>query len=363
MKRRLIVIGPVPPPYHGVTISTSLVLGSERLDERFDVEHLDTSDHRPGRQIGTWDRQNIAIAVRSVAHLLWCMRGERGVVYLPVSQSAPGFLRDSLFIHLAYALRWKVAVHLRGSEFHSFHRSSPAYFRRWIEITLRRVSSMAVMGDSLKRVFEGLVPPERLAVVPNGTPEPTTNGVTRDANLVLFLSNLWRRKGVEEALEAALLVVRDRPSARVLFVGEWESPELERSLKQRAASSFENVEFLGTQTGNEKDKLLASSSVLLFPPREPEGHPRVVLEALAAGVPVVTTDRGAIADTVVDGECGYVLDRPEPTELAARVSKILEDPGLHARMSRSARNRYLASFTQEHADRRLVEWLEQVAGA
>ena len=224
MKRRLIVIGPVPPPYHGVTVSTSLVLGSDRLGQRFDVEHLDTSDHRPGTQIGTWNPQNVALALKSVARLLGRLQGERGLVYLPVSQSAPGFLRDSLFIHLAHVRRWKIAAHLRGSEFHTFHRSSPPYFRRWIEITLRRVTSMAVMGASLRPVFESLVPAERVAVVPNGTPEPRMNGVTRDPNLVLFLSNLWRRKGVEEALEAALLVVRDRPSARVLFVGKSESP-------------------------------------------------------------------------------------------------------------------------------------------
>jgi glycosyltransferase involved in cell wall biosynthesis len=282
------------------------------------------------------------------------------VIYLPISQSAPGFLRDSLFIHIAHARGWKIAVHLRGSEFHLFHRSSPALLRRWIKFTLKRVDSVAVMGASLTRVLDDLVAPERVAIVPNGTPEPNTDGVMCDENLVLFLSNLWRRKGVVEALEAALLVVRDRPASRFLFVGEWESPELERQMRERAMACH-NVRFLTTQTGDEKDRLLASSSLLLFPPREPEGHPRVVLEALAAGVPVVTTDRGAISETVVDGESGYVIDQPEPEKLAAHVSSILNDPAKRARMSRSARNRYLAEFTQEKADRRLVEWLETVA--
>jgi glycosyltransferase involved in cell wall biosynthesis len=218
------------------------------------------------------------------------------------------------------------------------------------------------MADSLRPVLDGLVPPERLAIVPNGTPEPNTDGVTRDKNLVLFLSNLWRRKGVIEAVEAALLVVHDHPAARFLFVGEWESPELERLVRERAAVSS-HVGFLTSVTGHDKDRLLASSSILLFPPREPEGHPRVVLEALAAGVPVVTTDRGAIAETVVDGETGYVLDRPEPRELAARVLQLLTDSDLRDRLSRSARTRYLAAFTQERADTRLVEWLDDVAGA
>ena len=53
--RLIVIVGPLPPPIHGVTVSTSLVLRNELLRERFDVEHLDTSDHRTGRNVGTWD--------------------------------------------------------------------------------------------------------------------------------------------------------------------------------------------------------------------------------------------------------------------------------------------------------------------
>ena len=112
--------------------------------------------------------------------------------------------------------------------------------------------------------------------------------------------------------------------------------------------------------GAEKDTLLASASVLLFPPVEPEGHPRVVLEALAAGVPVVTTDRGAIRETVVDGESGYVLDDPVPGALADRIDTLLSDHELRSRLARGARRRHLELFTQEAADRALAAWLQEL---
>jgi phosphatidylinositol alpha-1,6-mannosyltransferase len=86
-----------------------------------------------------------------------------------------------------------------------------------------------------------------------------------------------------------------------------------------------------------------------------------VLEALAAGVPVVTTDRGAIAETVVDGECGFVLSEPRPEEIADRVVALLRDPQLRARLSRSARRRYLDCFTEEHAGTALAGWLAEIA--
>jgi hypothetical protein len=183
------VVGPVPPPLHGVTISTSLVLASEELHERFDVEHLDTSDHRTHENVGRWELRNVLLGIRDAVRLGSRLRRGRGVVYLPISQSAPGFIRDSLFVHLARLAGWKVALHLRGGEFHRFYARSPAPVRLWIRLTMRRVTSAAVMGPSLKGEFEGLVPVGRIAVVPNGTPDLAPDGEARDPERVLYLRN------------------------------------------------------------------------------------------------------------------------------------------------------------------------------
>ena len=235
MKReRLIVIGPLPPPHHGVTVSTSLVLANPVLRDRFEVAHVDTSDHRTGDNIGRWDVTNVRLALQAVLRLARELRGGPGVVYLPLSQSTPGVLRDSMFVFAASVRGWKVAAHLRGSEFRDYYRRAHPIMRRWIRATLARVDSIAVMGESLKAVFEGLVPAERIAVVANGTPEfEPKSPVRRDPEHVLFLSHLRRRKGVIQAIEAALLVLASRPSTRFTFAGDWESPELELALRQR----------------------------------------------------------------------------------------------------------------------------------
>ncbi|CAN5669260.1 N/A [soil metagenome] len=360
---RLIVVGPLPPPYHGVTVSTSLVLEGASLRERFVLDHVDTSDHRDGGNIGRWDVTNVLLGLINFASLVSRLRGRRGVLYLPLSQGAPAFLRDSLFIWAASVSGWKVAAHLRGSDFRTFYQASSPLLRRWIRVTLGRVNAVAVMGQSLRWVFEGLVSSEKIAVVANGTVEPPRLHLSRDPEHVLFLSNLRRRKGVVEALEAACIVVRKHPRARFTFVGRWEDATLEAELRRRAAAFDGRIVFLEPTKGRHKDELLASAAILLFPPREPEGHPRVVLEALAAGVPVVTTDRGAIRETVVDGVCGFVLPYPAPEALAACLLSLLGDRELLARHANAARARYLTHFTQDIADRRRAEWLAGVADA
>jgi len=219
------------------------------------------------------------------------------------------------------------------------------------------------MGFSLRGAFGDLVKPERIAVVANGTPDPGLNGVMRDPETVLFLSSLRRRKGVVEAVEAALHVHRERPRARFFFVGSWENEELERYLRARSASVGDAIRFLQPVEGDEKRRLFATASVLLFPPVQPEGHPRVVLEGLAAGLPVVTTNQGSIAETVVHGESGFVLDGANPKELADHLLRLLEDNGLRDRMACAARKRYLEAVTKTHADKAIASWLQRIERA
>jgi len=344
-----------------VTVSTSLVLASDALHQRFEVEHLDTSDHRTHENVGRWDLRNILLGIRDLVRLGSRLRRERGVVYLPISQSAPGFLRDSVFVHLSRLSGWKVALHLRGGEFRRFYALSPAPVRWWIRLTMRRVTSAAVMGPSLMGEFEGLVPTHRIVVVPNGTPDLEPDGAPRDPERVLFLGNLRRRKGVVESVDAALEVIRQRPTARFVFAGAWEEPRLENQLRERTRAVGEAITFAGPVEGERKRELLVTSSVLLFPPIEPEGHPRVVLEALSAALPIVTTGRGAIVDTVTDGEAGFVLPEAEPQQLAERTLRLLSDPSLRNRMSRAARATYIDRFTQERADHTLADWLVDVS--
>jgi glycosyltransferase involved in cell wall biosynthesis len=289
------------------------------------------------------------------------LRGTRGVTYLPISQGLGGLARDTLLIQLAARRGWKVTGHLRGSELGEVYRRQPVLIRRWLRYTLERLDSLAVLGESLRTTLDGVMPGERIAVVPNGTPDPGGGPRRERQSVGLYLSNLFERKGVVHAMEAARMVVREEPSAGFVFVGDCPDESLAHALESLAAGADGRIELRTSASEGEKRELLATASFLLFPPVEPEGQPRVVLEAMAAGLPVVTTDRGAIAETVGDEVAGYVLADPVPSELADRMLRLLRDESLRASMSRAARSRYLERFTQEAADKAVADWLMRVA--
>ena len=358
---RLIVIGAVPPPAHGVNISNTLILRNQRLHDSFEVEHVDTSDHRSIANIERWDTENVTIGLRSALDLYRRTAGRRGVVYLPLSGGTAGLLRDSLYVHIAAQRGWVVTAHLRGGEFHHYFQRLSPVLAAWVRFTMRRLESIGAMAERLRSMFDGIVDADRVAVVTNGTPDPGPPPPGRDPETVLFFSNFRRRKGVVEAMHAARIVIAARPTARFVFAGSCEDPQLEAELHELARPLAGAVRFQGAVDGGDKWDLLHRAAILLFPPTESEGHPRVVLEGIAAGLAVVATDQGGIAETIVDGESGFVLPDSDPDALAERVLALLGDDELRERVAAAARERYLQEFTQERADERIARWLEDVA--
>ena len=146
-----------------------------------------------------------------------------------------------------------------------------------------------------------------------------------------------------------------------VFAGGWESDEFESEVRALAEPLGTRIRFVGPVVGDAKSTLMASARVLLFPIAWGEGHPRIVLESMAAGLPVVTTDRATIKETLVDGESGFVLDDPDPIAIARCAARVLRDDTLRKAISEGARERYEALFTQELADRALAAWLTSLA--
>src|SRR5262245_65645680 len=111
-KPPIMIIGPTPPPYHGVSVATEAVLQSG-LRERFHLEHLDLSDRRGIQHVDKPDMHDVWLFLTQWLKLIAMLRKERPIVaYLPVSQSTIGFLRDSFLILPVWLAGARVGLHL-----------------------------------------------------------------------------------------------------------------------------------------------------------------------------------------------------------------------------------------------------------
>jgi glycosyltransferase involved in cell wall biosynthesis len=373
---RLLVIGPTPPPHHGISTFMERFLVEPALHEAFDVRHLETADRRGLDNLGQFDAQNVLLAVRHALQLCGALiRHRPHVVYFEISQNTWAYLRDSLWIVLPRLAGSRVAVRLNGSDFRAFYGRSNVLVRWLIRVTSRLLAGVAVLGEGLRPIYEGLVPAARVSVVPNGAadlfsgsggaPAPAAAAVVSARRpRVTYLGALYRPKGILEYLGAVALLRERGVDAEFVAAGGWFSEDT----RVAAMAHMERlgldgaVEFPGIVAGEAKLALLRDTAVLVFPGVQAEGQPFVILEAMAAGVAVVSTAKGAIEDMVLDGETGFIVPDRSPEAIADAVARLLEDPPLRRRMGEAGRAHFLARFTDARSLDTLLAWLQQVAG-
>ncbi len=369
---RVLALGPTPPPYHGVATYLRDLLAAPP-PPGFELLHLDTADRRDASNLGRWDPTNLQLGFANLSELAG--RGLRSgidIVYLPISQNVPAYLRDALFMLQSRLLGKRVVVHLHGGHFRALYEGESAWFRTVARATLQSAAAVIVLGDGFRKIFSGLVDERRIHVVENGVPDPGAWELRRaqpahsaHGPRLLYMSTLTRSKGILELLHAFALLRRGRPAARLDVAGQWQEPDLQREAAEFIAGKglSDAVHFAGNVDGAAKSAFLAGGDLFCLPTYYPyEGQPLVILEAMAAGLPVLATTHGVIASTVQNGVTGCLLPKePNAAALAQALEDLLSNPGLLAEYGRAGRQRYLSHFTLTACHARLFNVFRQVA--
>jgi glycosyltransferase involved in cell wall biosynthesis len=350
---KILVVGPIPPPHHGVSAVTWNLLNSSLRDD-FQLLHLDIADRRSLVNVANLDIRNIWLALRHGLQFCYLLIAERPqLVYVPISERALGFLRDSLFLVPARLTHRAVVVHLHGGSFDGFYRDSPRMLRWLVRFCLKHVDRAVVLGDAFRAIFSGLIPQERVCVVPNGIPgEPYQEhsipfGAAPRKFRVLYLGNLWQSKGFLDFIHAAPSVLERYPDAEFLLMGDDSFPEAKSAQAWVREHGLGNaVRFLGVRQGADKIEILKGSDVVVFPSRGSEGQPLVLLEAMAAGVPIIAT-RHATADQTLGENGAFYIRSGDPADLAEKVIVLLGDPNQRSLIAARNRARWEEFFTLE----------------
>jgi glycosyltransferase involved in cell wall biosynthesis len=277
-----------------------------------------------------------------------------------------GFLRDSFFLWPAALLRCRILIHLHGSHFRQWYERLGNPLHAYVRWTLRTVTRAIVLGESLRGVFKGLVPADRISVVPNGIkgghdkPRGERDPARRRYRL-LHLSTLSRQKGALVVLAAIPRVIEKRRDVEFILAGDWLREEdrmaAESLIRREALEGY--VQYTGTVAGDRKERLYQSADLFLFPGIQPEGQPLVLLEAMAAGLPVLFTNQGCIGETVIQRENGLQVEVDDPADLASKILWCLDHPGEMQAMGVRSRIRYEARYTDEQFKERMAEVVRQ----
>lgn len=221
-----------------------------------------------------------------------------------------------------------LVVGARGSDL----RVRDAVSRRLTRPVLRAARRLLVVSEDLGRVAERDygADPDRIRAIPNGCDAAIFHPADRagarraldlpaDAEVVTYVGRLVPEKGLRELLIAAGQLRASRPRLQLVLVGEG---PMHAELAALAAAGDLPVRFAGTRPPAEVARWMCASDLVTLPSYS-EGHPNVLVEALACGRPVVATPVGGIPE-VVDAASGVLVPARDPAALAEGLDQALE---------------------------------------
>ena len=201
-----------------------------------------------------------------------------------------------------------------------------------------RIAVSAAARHFIDRFFPG-----DYKVIPNGVDVPRFAGAVPISRWqdgvpnVLFVGRLEPRKGVLDLLKAHRILRKTGSGNRLLIVGS--GPQEREARRYVATRGLQEVEFLGRVSDREKAQLLRTVDVFASPATGGESFGIVLLEAMAAGAPIVASDIHGYKGVVRRGREGLLVPPHEPKELAKAIARLLGDADLRAEMSAAGRAR------------------------
>lgn len=360
-REKILILGKLPPPYFGPAVATEIIIKS-CLKNVFDLNHFET---RINDEFDTIGKKNIGkfpvVFKKYYQYILQLKAIHPDLIIVPISQSTIGFIKDSVYIFLGINSGSKVLIHLRGSNLLNWLNTSSRLTRWYFKYILKRTSGAIVLGENLKYLFMDFFPSELVHVVPNGGNFNFSKGLKKTSSFnILFFSNLLPSKGVEDVIEAAyILKEKGNKSISFSLAGAWHNDKFKSRCLNKIKTQNLPVKVFSPASGDMKKKLFSEADIFLFPPREPEGHPWVIIEALAAGLPIISTNQGAITESVKNGKNGFIVNINQPGEIAEKIKLLAEHPEICKKMGKESRQLYEDNFTEEIMVKNLKTTIEK----
>jgi glycosyltransferase involved in cell wall biosynthesis len=236
-------------------------------------------------------------------------------------------------------------------------------FLRWMDAVV------CVSEGQAEKVRRSGVRSDRVFVIRNAIdsdrfaePHPESRQILRNMfasardRIVLAVGRLSPEKGYEQLVETARMVVRNRPDTGFVLIGD--GPE-RGDLAERISRAGLERDFILAGFRSDVDQLLPHADVLVQSSYT-EGLPNVILEACAAGLPVVATAVGGTPEVVQDGVTGFLVPSGDPAAMAARLSELFESPDAARAMGERGRSFVRAQFSFANQSAEYRQLLERV---
>ncbi|KAA0233983.1 MAG: D-inositol-3-phosphate glycosyltransferase [Acidimicrobiales bacterium] len=315
---------------------------------------------------GRLNWRNVVRALRDTARTF--LRARQAAIVHPQTALWPGFvaLRTAAICAAARLAGAAVVTHVHSGRLIAHDEQASWLFRFSCRLVARLSHRVITVADAAAVILRNRMPGASVETMDNAVEVDaiSISALDNDPPVVVYVGGLTPRKGLLD-LFAALGELRRTGSGQWMLEiigGVSEAGQLEADIVERAAVEAGLADSLmGPLDAEEVRRHLSQADVFVLPSHM-DAQPLAILEAMAAGLPIVATAVGQIPVMVREGQEGLIVAPHDPPALADALDRLLADPDLRKRMGTAARERAARHYDRHLLSRRLSDVYESLLG-
>ncbi len=345
---KILIIAPVETKFK-TGLSNAVKTTKDILKEEHDVYLIDTAENVNTDNIRKFSIKRLTLFFKIFLHFLVKIR-KFDIVYMTISMSLGGFLRDMIFIISSKIFSKKIFLHLHGGGYKkNFFLKQNSLIKKIIIFTLNNCNKLFILSENFRDDFS-FIEDTKIKVLEN-TINVKIDKSNRDIDYlkIIYISNFIKSKGYYLLLKTCKLLATQKINFKCEMYGKFLNisddeknlgkDQLKNEVKEfiRLNKLENNVTFSENLDSDKKYEKLRNSNVFVFPSTYPgEGLPLSLMEALVSKLPIISTNHAAITDIVKHNYNGFILKTFNELEIVNYLLQFTKNKELFKTMSENS---------------------------
>ena len=318
----------------GISTLIGEILNSD-LKEDFAIEYIESQ----AEDFQRFDK--LIFAIKAVLQFLaQVITKNPSLVYVHIGSNA-SLYRESFFVVLAKMFGKKTGAHFHAGDVEEYLEKQRSLGRKYISWAISRSDKLIAVSKDSANKLQKLAPKNEIEIIVNAIDtkpfafSPNRLAERKGIVRLLFIGAMGKLKGETDLADVIKMIAKKHSDFRVSFLG-FGSENLEKYCKKIGIENF--IEFIGAVSLNDRIEFFEKADIFVLPTYA-EAMPMSVIEAMAAGLPTVSTTVGGIPELIEETEEGFLVEPANIEKLAEKLSVLIENQDLRIKMGKKAQEK------------------------
>ena len=313
---------------------------------------------RPINESGLITFNNVILAIIQYSRfLLVILKFKPSIVHIHTSERI-AWIKDTFYILVAKFFGIKVILHIHASTFDKFYGKRSKIWKLYNKFVFNFVDVVITLSESWREQIRQISSNSSICVLKNciDFEDYSVSKFSSEEKIALFLGSVGNRKGVYDLIRAMGIIRKKNSKLKLYIAGPEEYlGDMEKALNLiKNANVDDTCYLLGSVNNKQKKELFQKASFFVLPSYN-EGLPISILEALASGLPVISTNVGGIPELIEDGVNGFLIEPGDLENLANKMIVLANNRKLCNLMGTKNTEKAMGELDVKLYTKRLVE--------